>query len=91
MKYSLIVAKHRNGEQGKIELFWLGKIVRFVDAEYLTQHGINMGQVVETVAGDNQQPADDDLSFGESIADFSELEEGGFVDLSGDDVPETQE
>lgn len=91
MKYSLIVAKHRNGEQGKIELFWLGKIVRFVDAEYLTQHGINMGQVVETVAGDNQQPADDDLSFGESIADFSELEDGGFVDLSGDDIPETQE
>ena len=91
MKYSLIVAKHRNGEQGKIELFWLGKIVRFVDAEYLTQHGINMGQVVETVVDDNAQQPDDDLSFGESIGDFSELEDGGFVDLSGDDIPETQE
>ena len=90
MKYSLIVAKHRNGEQGKIELYWLGKIVRFVDAEYLTQHGLNMGQVVETPT-DNQQP-DDDLGFGESISDFSELDdEGGFVDSSIDDIPETQE
>lgn len=86
MKYSLIVAKHRNGEQGKIELFWLGKIVRYVDAEYLTQHGIQMGQVVEQPAEGDQ---DDDMQFGESIADFSELdEEGGFVDSSADIIPE---
>ena len=46
---------------------------------------------METVVDDNAQQPDDDLSFGESIGDFSELEDGGFVDLSGDDIPETQE
>lgn len=31
--YSLIIAKHRNGETGEIPLYWMGKYVRFVDDE----------------------------------------------------------
>ena len=41
-KFSLILAKHRNGETGNIPIYWLGKIVRFVDEEYLMQHGIRV-------------------------------------------------
>ncbi len=84
-KYKLIVAKHRNGGLDNIELFMLGSIVRFVDAEYLAKHGINMGQVEEKPS-ENQ--VDDDLQFGESISDFSELEEDGFMDSSADQVPQ---
>ena len=30
-KFSLIIAKHRNGETGNLPIRWIGKIVRFVD------------------------------------------------------------
>ena len=40
--HSLIVAKHRNGEQGNIPIYWIGKIVRFVDEDYLMQHNVRM-------------------------------------------------
>ncbi len=85
-KYSLIVAKHRNGEQGKIELFWLGSIVRFVDSEYLTSHGIQLGQE------QSKNADEEELQFGESISDFSELEEeDGFMDSSAEEqVPQEE-
>ena len=46
-----------------------------------------MGQVVETPS---QPEDDDDFSFGDSITDFSELDDvdGGFVDSSSDDIPQ---
>ena len=35
VSYSLVVAKHRNGETASIPLRWWGKIVRFVDDDYI--------------------------------------------------------
>ena len=63
-KFSLIVAKHRNGETGSIPIYWLGKIVRFVDDEYLMQHGIRATTSEQTVAQDSgeQQPDVDDVA-----------------------------
>ena len=59
VKHSLIVAKHRNGEQGTIPMFWIGKIVRFVDEDYLMQHNVR----VETSSDGSQddQPSMDDM------------------------------
>ena len=34
---TLIVAKHRNGQNGEIPLRWVGKLVRFVDRDYLVE------------------------------------------------------
>ena len=59
VKYSLIVAKHRNGETGNIPIYWLGKIVRFVDEEYLMQHCIRVTPAVTENA--DQQPPQDEL------------------------------
>ncbi len=36
-KVSLIIAKHRNGETGSIPLKWVGRLVRFVDPDFLME------------------------------------------------------
>lgn len=86
-KYSLIVAKHRNGETGNIPLHWLGKIVRFVDDEYLTQYGIQPEQdkpqaVEDTVAGASETvDADLDAPIDEDFYSQAEVfEEEGTAD-----------
>ena len=58
-KYSLIIAKHRNGETGNIPLYWLGKIVRFVDEEYLMQHGIRVSPAEVSEQGSQEPPQDE--------------------------------
>ena len=58
--HSLIIAKHRNGEQGSLPIYWIGKIVRFVDEDYLMQHNVRIG----TPGDENeaqQQPQMEDL------------------------------
>ena len=60
-KYSLIIAKHRNGETGSIPIYWLGKIVRFVDDEYLMQHGISVVTHQEPVDQVDEQPLQEDM------------------------------
>ena len=57
-KYSLIIAKHRNGETGNIPIYWLGKIVRVVDEEYLIQHGIRV-TTAEPAASSSEPPQDE--------------------------------
>ena len=58
VNYSLIVAKHRNGETANIPLYWMGKIVRFVDEDYLVAH--NMQSVAPSVKHE-QVDVDDDV------------------------------
>ena len=57
--HSLIVAKHRNGEQGSIPIYWIGKIVRFVDEDYLMQHNVRIDTQQSNANSEQQQPADD--------------------------------
>ena len=47
-KFSLIIAKHRNGEQANLPIYGIGKIVRFVDEEYLMQHGIRVTEAEQS-------------------------------------------
>ncbi len=47
-KHSLIVAKHRNGELGNIPIYMLGKIVRFVDDDYIIEHSIKPDAEVQS-------------------------------------------
>ena len=54
--HSLIIAKHRNGEQGNIPLYWIGKIVRFVDEDYLMQHNVKIDTPSSENDG-NEQPS----------------------------------
>lgn len=54
--YSLIVAKHRNGETGEIPLYWMGKYVRFVDDEAKLQQYVGRSHSAAV-----QQPNDEDL------------------------------
>ncbi len=42
--HKLIIAKHRNGELGDIPVYMLGKIVRFVDDDYITRYNVNAEQ-----------------------------------------------
>ena len=55
--YSLIVAKHRNGQTATIPLHWIGKIVRFVDEDYLVQHNLQPQE--------SSEEQTQDLSFGD--------------------------
>ena len=59
VKYSLILAKHRNGETGNIPIYWLGKIVRFVDEEYLMQHGIRAATAEQDTQQQSGEPQDE--------------------------------
>ncbi len=69
-KYSLVIAKHRNGKQGTIPIFWLGNIVRFVDEDYLHQHGIRIAPTDKQ----QEQPAPD------AEPEFAESgDEGAFI------------
>lgn len=62
VNYSLIVAKHRNGETATIPLYWMGKIVRFVDEDYLVAHNIQSAANISADAQqDEQDTADDDV------------------------------
>ena len=58
--HSLIIAKHRNGEQGSIPLYWIGKIVRFVDEDYLMQHNVRIDTPGEEKR-ENNEPQMEDL------------------------------
>ncbi len=69
-KFSLIIAKHRNGETGSMPLYWLGKIVRFVDDDYLNRHNIHITPVVST----EPQP-----STPEAEPEYTEANEGTFI------------
>ena len=42
--HKLIIAKHRNGELGDIPVYMLGKIVRFVDDDYITRYNVKAEQ-----------------------------------------------
>lgn len=72
-KFSLIVAKHRNGETDTIPLHWIGKIVRFVDDEYLahfksgdeTSDSAGDEDSVELFEGDYPAPPESDSESGE--------------------------
>ena len=63
-KHSLIVAKHRNGELGNIPIYMLGKIVRFVDDDYLNQHNIRAAQTAESGDGNSDESDVENMSFG---------------------------
>lgn len=67
--YSLIVAKHRNGEQGEVPLFWIGKYVRFVDEEWLRSHNINVGETSAEQKGGNNEEDLPDLSSDDAATD----------------------
>lgn len=82
-KHSLIVAKHRNGETGNIELFWLGKFVRFMDAETLAEQQIAMGGDEPEQQGNGELP---DLT--EGYRGEGEAEGGEFIPPDEGDVPE---
>lgn len=82
-KYSLIIKKHRNGEQGNIPLYWIGKTVRFVDEDYLMQHGIHTESVAQANTDNSQQsqPLDDN-----EAPDYTDEGEAEFF-IVNDDKP----
>ena len=82
--YSLIVAKHRNGETATLPLYWLGKIVRFVDQDYLSQHNI---QPPQSVVQQQQTVEEEDgvVNLG------SDSEEEDFGDIPEDEYPVDEE
>lgn len=82
--YSLIVAKHRNGETATIPLYWLGKIVRFVDQDYLSQHNI---QPPQSFVQQQQTVEEEDgvVNLG------SDSEEEDFGDIPEDEYPVDEE
>lgn len=80
-KYKLIIAKHRNGEQGDVELYWLGSIVRFADEEYLRQHNIR-----KIVTAQQPEQADEDRVFDDSSEQQTEF----ITDIDDTTLPEEQ-
>ncbi len=54
-EYSLIIAKHRNGETANIPLYWFGKTVRFVDSDYLAQHNLQSQKTVSEESTSQEQ------------------------------------
>ncbi len=78
-KFNLIIAKHRNGETGSIPIYWMGKIVRFVDEDYFAQHGINVSSVSQP---QSQSQTQNESQFeGADVApEYAESEdEGAFI------------
>ena len=61
-KYKLIIAKHRNGEQDNIDLYWLGSIVRFADEDYLLQHNIRRIVTAQPTEQEGEDQVFDDSS-----------------------------
>ena len=76
VNYSLIVAKHRNGETANIPLYWMGKIVRFVDEEYLVAHNM---QGAANIQQNTEVQRDIDTSDG--VMDLGSGEEDETMDL----------
>lgn len=56
VSFSLVVAKHRNGETASIPLRWWGKYVRFVDEDYVAERAVSD----VAVPSKPQQVSDDD-------------------------------
>lgn len=73
VKYSLIVAKHRNGETATIPLHWIGKIVRFADDEYLARNRIRLAGVPQTTE-ESQKYGDDVIDLGAGSDESADLE-----------------
>lgn len=73
VKYSLIVAKHRNGETATIPLHWIGKIVRFADDEYLARNRIRLAGVPQTTE-ESQKYGDDVIDLGADSDEAADLE-----------------
>ncbi|MGN1040035.1 MAG: replicative DNA helicase, partial [Candidatus Fimimonas sp.] len=71
-QYSLIVAKHRNGETATIPLHWFGKTVRFVDEDFLASHGLQPQSEAEQTS-EQSQTFEADLS---APVDYVPQEEG---------------
>lgn len=69
-EYSLIVAKHRNGETATIPLYWFGKTVRFVDDDYLAQHNLAAPAAMASSEGTASE-GDQDATRAEFEADLS--------------------
>ncbi len=92
-KHQLIVAKHRNGETGDIDLFWLGKFVRFMDAETLAEQQIANGDVDGGTGEGGDETELPDLSQGaepDDGGDFIPPDEGEIPEASFDgesDIP----
>ncbi len=76
-KFSLIIAKHRNGETGNMPIYWLGKIVRFVDEDYLNRNGIRISSAEQTEQTNAEGSESDAEPIGEP--EFSEEEDGAFI------------
>ncbi len=76
-KFNLIIAKHRNGETGSIDIRWLGNIVRFVDEDYLAKSGIRLPDAEKQT---QEQPVES-----EGEPEYAAEEEGSFIK---DDKPE---
>ena len=78
-KFSLIIAKHRNGETGSINLRWLGKTVRFADEDYIAMHG-NIIPAAQTQS--EQQPPETEFAPVEYTGESAE--EGAFIGENGE-------
>lgn len=81
-KFSLIIAKHRNGETGSLPIYWLGKIVRFVDEEYLNRNNIRVSPAANTQSEDIQ-PETSDVE-----PEYAASDEEGDGEFIRDDKPE---
>lgn len=84
VEHSLIVAKHRNGETGTIPLKWIGRIVRFVDEDFLRENDIDAGDT----SGPSPSDYEGDMQFGEEgqdefVTDLYDVDET----ISDDDIP----
>ncbi len=72
-KFQLIIAKHRNGETGSIPIYWLGKIVRFVDESYLSRYSVSAYNSSE------QQPRDLQQEELDQVPEYEEEEDNTFI------------
>lgn len=79
-KYSLIIAKHRNGEQANLPIKWIGKIVRFVDDDYLIRNHIATTTIEQPRAEQSQedQMQEDMLALDPEYSE-SESDEESFI------------
>lgn len=80
-EYSLIVAKHRNGETGTIKLHWFGKYVRFVDDDFLAANDLASPQEVPK----KEDEADDENTMEFTADESTDSSESGFIKNDSDD------
>lgn len=81
VNYSLIVAKHRNGETATIPLTWIGKTVRFVDNDGLIRYNAQSQQAAETQSGENESEQ-------EVVEQDGTIVLGGGEDMGDYDIPD---